>query len=676
MQRNSKWLAGIVLVLILVLPGAGWAQVERLVLGKGGLAWGSVAEMSSGLEDTTAAGSLQPRELDPEENILRGPRGEKGEFTNVFGKQWAIDQVPTGMLNFELGVSPRIYARFRPIAPNIMDGDSTVSVGVHIDIYSIDLALPLPVNRVVFYPPIKGRAPALGSGNIKSVTGRQDIIPLVPGELLKDQFPQGYEISAALEPQEHHLFGSYVWGPYEILLAKTLYNTEQITNVSFPTQVVRFLRCFYPLGGILSELEVYGEGFPAATQYRSQVIDMGKPVNFGRILWGFTSYRKEGIDAEAQLAPDAPVSLSVETRSGTDDTPLAYHVVTEIGKEREVSQTEWARARQSTNPGPGDKGSVTEDAAHWSFWSSPYHTSGPQLRSPDGRQYFQVRFFMESTDIFAYGRLDSIAIEYAPLLADRVVGEVALRDQPHPARGMVEVPIGEDAIFTYDVQTAFSSSAQAGFDAIRLTMPSAFDFLGMEVGESLLPVNPDSVRHGERELVVYFPSNRITQADNQPIRFTFRAAVFDFSTSFLGEVFEMGGEKLPQSIDPGDANPAVSTDDIQVFAPIAKLGVLSPLSATPSVVTPNGDGSNDRTAFSFTLLGIETGEVEMEVYDLGGNKVRTLVSEPRGKGRHTIQWEGEGEGGSVVLPGIYLARVSVDTDIGTFVRMRSIAVVY
>ena len=66
----------------------------------------------------------------------------------------------------------------------------------------------------------------------------------------------------------------------------------------------------------------------------------------------------------------------------------------------------------------------------------------------------------------------------------------------------------------------------------------------------------------------------------------------------------------------------------------------------------------------------------MEVYDLGGNKVRTLVSEPRGKGRHTIQWEGEGEGGSVVLPGIYLARVSVDTDIGTFVRMRSIAVVY
>lgn len=676
MRRAKQLRFGAAAALVLFTPVAGRAQLERLVIGRGGMGWTSVAEMISGLEDTTAGGSLQPRELDPEENILRGPLTEKGEFTNIFGKVWALDQLGTGMAEFDVGVDPRIYGRYSQIPPAIFDGDSTVAVGVFIDIYSIDLALPLAVNRVVFYPPTKGRAPALGADYTKSPGREREVRPLQPGVLLKDQFPQGYEISAALDPEQHQIFGSYVEGPYAILLAETLYNTERIANVMFPGQVVRFLRAYFPLGGMISELEVYGEGFPAAAQYRSQVIDIGRPVNFGRILWGFSGYRKEGVDVPARPDREAPVRLSVETRTGTDDTPLAYHVITEIGKEREVPRSEWAYAAQTRTPVPGGKGSVSDDLDHWSFWSSPYHSSGSPMQSPDGRRYVQIRLLIESSDIFAYGRLDSIAIEYAPLLAARVVAEVALREEPEPPHGLVQVPLGEAAEFTYDIRAEFSAAAEPGFDAVRLTLPSGSSFVGMQMGDPLVPAAPDSVRHEGDELVIYFPSMRITQADNQPIRVVFRAAVFDFSTPFFGEVLDTSGENLPQSIDPGDASSAVSTDGIQVYAPFEELQVLSPLEVEPSVLTPNGDGRNDRASLSFTLFGTDAGEVDVGVYDLGGRRIRTLMSGPGRKGRHTVEWDGVSDGGSAVPPGIYLIKASVETDAGTSVRMHCMAVAY
>ena len=43
---------------------------------------------------------------------------------------------------------------------------------------------------------------------------------------------------------------------------------------------------------MLSEIEVYGEGFAPETSYRTSVIDLGAPVNFGRIFWEFEKFRK------------------------------------------------------------------------------------------------------------------------------------------------------------------------------------------------------------------------------------------------------------------------------------------------------------------------------------------------------------------------------------------------
>ncbi len=93
------------------------------------------------------------------------------------------------------------------------------------------------------------------------------------------------------------------------------------------------------------------------------------------------------------------------------------------------------------------------------------------------------------------------------------------------------------------------------------------------------------------------------------------------------------------------------------------------------MLTPNGDGVNDGLEMSFTLQGMEAGEVEVDIYDLSGRLVRRLVSDTRREGRYTEVWDGTADGSSVV-PGMYLARVAVATDQGTFEQMRTVAVVH
>ena len=80
-------------------------------------------------------------------------------------------------------------------------------------------------------------------------------------------------------------------------------------------------------------------------------------------------------------------------------------------------------------------------------------------------------------------------------------------------------------------------------------------------------------------------------------------------------------------------------------------------------------------SLSYTLQGIASADVDVSVYDLTGQLVRQVVADVRGEGRYTDVWDGRDTGG-VVLPGLYLARVAVDTDLGTFEKTQMIVVAY
>jgi flagellar hook assembly protein FlgD len=68
-----------------------------------------------------------------------------------------------------------------------------------------------------------------------------------------------------------------------------------------------------------------------------------------------------------------------------------------------------------------------------------------------------------------------------------------------------------------------------------------------------------------------------------------------------------------------------------------------------------GFAGNPSTKINFALP--EAGKVKLEIYDLLGNTVRTLVSQEMRAGRHEVLWDGHNQAGQTVAAGIYLYRI-------------------
>ena len=73
---------------------------------------------------------------------------------------------------------------------------------------------------------------------------------------------------------------------------------------------------------------------------------------------------------------------------------------------------------------------------------------------------------------------------------------------------------------------------------------------------------------------------------------------------------------------------------------------------------------NPRTGLSFGLA--QSQHVDLEVYDLRGYKVRTLVSGFLQAGPHSIVWQGRDDRGHAAASGVYVARLhGSDVDLKT-----------
>lgn len=618
--------------------GSAQGELKTWRIGKGGEDWSAKVESMSGIDFESSPGSIQPRELKPGENLALRLKWKDGR-----PKDFTVRGEPRVWHNLPLETSYLL---------RLVDGDPTTSTedrfkepmasytGVS---FYFDFGEPLAISRIRFYPRQEGKDQR--------------------GYYYKDYFMKGFEIFVS----DGYSFTSG-GQPEFTLLESRRRNKDTTVVIYFSPRPVRFvrIRASVPDRFEIAEVEFYGAGFSTEAEYLSEVIDLGEKANLGKIAWEVSKWRR--VDEELIEAPDADVSIKVEGRNGIDPTPKMYFAK---GDTVEVTEEEYNSLK------PEERGSIKEDRENWSPWFPL--TSGEAFPSFGPRRYFQFRIRLHGTRTEML-RVESLSLEYSvPLLAEKIVGEVALFDKP--AESVTEVEPGKDEVFTYDVRADFTSASQKGFDCLKIEVPTKPSFEGFEIGGS--PVEPDSVYVNPEPpyyLEVFFPSRRITIADNLPIRVTLRASVLMYGEEFRGYALDTQSEELPQLIEPGDANPKVGTNSLRVFLLKEVAGrVLSNFDISP-MVTPNGDEVNDKAIISYAITQLDPtfgrAEVKLGIYDLTGRLVREFSKKPLGNGIYQERWDGKDEGGKLVNPGLYLCTISVKTDRQTFRRTKSVVVVY
>jgi gliding motility-associated-like protein len=161
------------------------------------------------------------------------------------------------------------------------------------------------------------------------------------------------------------------------------------------------------------------------------------------------------------------------------------------------------------------------------------------------------------------------------------------------------------------------------------------------------------------------------------VEVNFDVAVLRFGADFQGWVFNSDDpDRLKQQIQPGNATFRFSGDVLSVRTTVG--GDLLVFTETaPNPFTPNGDGINDEMSLSFKVREVSVRRsIQVEVYDLAGNSVRTLTNIDAITGAYSLTWDGNDDGGVKVPPGLYLYRINLESDEKNEEKLGSIAVVY
>jgi hypothetical protein len=629
-------------VLLVLLAASANSEVRRWELGGEGLSWRS-NELNSTAISYGVPGSIQLVGFNSNDNIvqqLKWTEGHPLDFIEEAGARvW--DNVP-----------------FKQSNTPLIDGDLLTSSDIRFKEFGLlqggrrfffDLGTRFPVNRIVFFPRPDGADSR--------------------GRPFADDFIRGYKIQVndgdSFSPQNLPI--------YE-LLSQVDFTNEGVAETRIPLQFVRYLQLNVTSDNPfeIAEFQVFGAGFAPGGRYRSQIVDLGEAANFQQLLWDFETLLQE--DGTIRTDPEGDARVSFRMRTGKDETPRVYYEIINVftGDTQEVSENAYNKLQANV------RGPVEDDRSSWSEWSAPFTEPGEPIDLPSPRQYFQLEATLESRSILSGLRVNSLVVEHSiPPLAQQLIGEISVLQDPRPLGDKPRVPAGESSTFAYDVR-ADVTAADVGFDAIQLFTPGAPVFRDFLIGDPLVPVTPDSLIQEEGSLTLFFPSRRLTEQSPNGLRIVFETQVFVQATLFSAQVFDTQSDEAPQRVLAGDANPTVSTNDLRVLTTAASARNLLPFfQVTPGVLTPNGDGINDLAGLSYTLVQLrQPVHVDVEILDLSGRRVRTLFSGLQGSGSATRQWDGRDDAGKPVPVGIYIASVDVDAERQNYVRLGTVGVVY
>ena len=243
---------------------------------------------------------------------------------------------------------------------------------------------------------------------------------------------------------------------------------EHMMDVYQPPPKVRFLEVIivsddprrrggYTAGPNVSEYQLFSNGYPAAVELVSDLIELPGTRNFGGITW------------ESETPPGT--TLEVRTRTG-DMLAKETRYFDKGGTE--ITADAWKNLIGSFK-GPADTTFIPTRG--WSSWSRAYQNPGDPVTSPGLRKFMQIQVKLLTTDRNVAASIQSIGVELATPVAELIYAEVWPIDVFTP--GIVDT-------FEVFIQPNFiespSRARSTGFDEILLTKPASQSMELLEVG--------------------------------------------------------------------------------------------------------------------------------------------------------------------------------------------------
>jgi len=613
--------------------------------------------------------SIQPRFIDPAVNMV------------VTDPESADIKIPLPYTGGQALTTDGCSAegQHTPIAKKMFDGDPTTA---HFRLFTqspnanpgigegwgrgggsgvvVDFGAAVPVNHIRFYPRLGQVDDALLIEEFSEPKPPPEVFGV---DSFAENFLAWYEIrtgdnSVSFTTGPCDQVGRILYGlrwvragdPLLTVLESTRENLDVVVDMQFPIQSIRWItiRPFPLRNWEIAEFEVYGEGFVEETVFITQILDFGKPVNWGKVRW------------DGEIPEGARVEI--RTRTGKTPDPNLYFTENVNGDIVQIPLSDYTKIT------PTGRMPTQYDAENWSFWSPPYDfaaglrdesaaaedwADGTPLLSPGPSRYIQVAIRLFST-FNAAPRLDQFTLQFgeAPA-AQEVLGEI----------WPIEVNSFAPTSFTYVVRPDFEGN-NTGFDRLEILTHTRVDAVhsvvldGEEVDLSLFPIE-----HQDDRIVVSFPRLAGVEDSFKQLEVSFDAPVLRFGTEFSSWVFDSADpDRIKQQVRPGNATFRFSGDALTVKTPVSG-NLLVDVEVEPNPFTPNGDGINETLSVSYKLRQVTVKRpVFLRIYDLAGRLVAELPPILSRSGEFRHQWDGRDASGGLVSPGTYLYRLTLDAE--------------
>ena len=419
-----------------------------------------------------------------------------------------------------------------------------------------------------------------------------------------------------------------------------------------------------------SEFQLFGAGFQPKVVLTSGRIPLGSSRNLVSIEW------------DADTPPGTRVQL--QTRTGNTFFPDTLYYHGDNIRLYEGGADEYYNNRNRRDR--GDKIRIWVDGPDWedSFSSFYEDDTGSPITSASPREYVRIRATLTSDDPELHATLEEVRLNFADPVSSVLRGEIT------PAR-VDTLGIPRDLSLYIKPEEIVGD----GFDQLLLTSPSdmemtfgglyggtAADFEGEVIDlEQLRIADAQLVSDGADSLLVTFPVIE-SRSRIELLRLDVSTTLFTISAP-LGAALRLGDDGFWQRVDAGNATETAADNTLTLIAVPENHEIVRGLRVVPPAFTPNNDTVNDVASFEFDVVLVrESSAVEVEIYDLSGRRVRLLSEQrPTTTGAYGITWDGTDQSGNLVPPGLYAARIRVDTntsgaglDQGDL--LRTVAVIY